>query len=110
MCGTSTRKSLPLIQSGCACRSPRDDTRPDSAACREPGHVAAEFLVAGMTCGHCVSSVAAELGKLDGVSEVNVSLVPGGNSRVSVRGTRAVARDRAAAAVRDAGYELAGSD
>src|SRR4051812_42079708 len=108
MCGTSTPKSLPLIQSGCACCQPGDD-RLDTASGRGPDHVASVFLVAGLTCGHCVSSVTGELGKLDGVSEVNVSLVPGGTSTVSVHGTRPVARDRAAAAVRDAGYELIGT-
>ncbi len=31
-------------------------------------------LVDGMTCGHCVSAVTQELNKLDGVSDVEITL------------------------------------
>ena len=33
------------------------------------------YLVSGMTCGHCVSAVTDEIGKLDGVTGVEVDLV-----------------------------------
>jgi len=43
------------------------------------------FPVTGMTCGHCVSAVSEELRAVDGVSDVDVELVPGGTSQVTVR-------------------------
>ncbi|MGI5284507.1 heavy-metal-associated domain-containing protein [Nonomuraea polychroma] len=63
------------------------------------------YQVEGMTCGHCVSSVTAEVGKVAGVSEVQVDLASG-----AVTVTSAAALDRAlvAEAVTEAGYELAG--
>ena len=35
------------------------------------------IAVDGMTCGHCVSSVQSEVGKLDGVTDVSVDLSSG---------------------------------
>jgi copper chaperone len=51
------------------------------------------FSVTGMTCGHCVSVVTAELEALDGVSDVAVDLVAGGTSTVTV--TSAIQLDQA---------------
>jgi copper chaperone len=42
------------------------------------------YDVTGLTCEHCVRAVASELGGLPGVQEVQVELVPGGSSRVTV--------------------------
>ncbi|MFE4362100.1 heavy-metal-associated domain-containing protein [Kitasatospora sp. NPDC056800] len=63
------------------------------------------FQVKGMTCGHCVSSVTAELKKLDGVEEVAVDLATG---RVTVGSTLPLTDSDVAAAVDEAGYELVG--
>jgi copper chaperone len=60
------------------------------------------YTVRGMTCGHCVSSVGGEVGKVAGVESVDVDLASG---RVTVHGagyTDAQIRD----AVDEAGYEL----
>ena len=65
------------------------------------------YLVAGMTCDHCVAAVREELGNLDAVREVEVDLVPGGTSRVTVTSTTAVPDDQVRVAVDEAGYELA---
>ncbi|GAA3511883.1 copper chaperone CopZ [Streptosporangium album] len=35
------------------------------------------YQVSGMTCGHCVSSISAEIGKVDGVTGVQVDLAGG---------------------------------
>jgi copper chaperone len=73
------------------------------------------YLVSGMTCGHCVSAVTEEISKLDGVTGVEVELVAGGTSRVSVASTAtpsdaAIPSDAAvAAAVDEAGYDLVGA-
>ncbi|HYB87302.1 MAG TPA: cation transporter [Streptosporangiaceae bacterium] len=63
------------------------------------------ITVAGMTCGHCVSAVQGEIGKLPGVTGVEVNLETG-----TVRITADEPPDRAAlsAAVDEAGYELVG--
>ena len=66
------------------------------------------YLVSGMTCGHCVSAVAEEVGKLDGVSGVDVDLVPGGQSRLTVTSTTTLSASAVAEAVDEAGYDLFG--
>ena len=43
----------------------------------------ATYRVTGMTCGHCVRAVSAELTGLGGVTGVSVDLVPGGTSAVT---------------------------
>jgi copper ion binding protein len=59
--------------------------------------------VAGMTCQHCVMSVTEEIGEIDGVSAVDVSLETGA---VTVLADREVPRAEIAAAVTEAGYDL----
>ncbi|WP_459548016.1 heavy-metal-associated domain-containing protein [Nocardia sp. X0981] len=63
------------------------------------------YTVSGMTCGHCVQAVKTEIGKIDGVTSVDVDLATG---RVVVEGTAPIADADIAAAVDEAGYELAG--
>lgn len=66
------------------------------------------FAVTGMTCGHCVSAVSAQVRRLDGVSDVAVQLHAGGASRVSVRSRVPLAAAQIAAALEEAGgYRLA---
>jgi copper chaperone CopZ len=64
------------------------------------------YLVSGMTCGHCVSAVTEEVGKLDGVTGVEVELAAGGTSRVSVTSTMELPAAAVADAVDEAGYDL----
>lgn len=66
------------------------------------------YLVNGMTCGHCVGSVTEELTALDGVNAVNVDLVAGGTSTVTVESTTPLDAKAVAAAIDEAGYALAG--
>ena len=67
------------------------------------------YIVSGMTCGHCVTAVTQEVTALDGVTAVEVDLVPGGDSRVTVSGTAPLAEEAVRKAVREAGYDLAGA-
>ncbi|GGK02629.1 heavy metal transport/detoxification protein [Pilimelia anulata] len=62
------------------------------------------YTVQGMTCGHCVSAVSAELTALGGVRAVDVDLPTG-----AVTVTSAAPLDPAAvaAAIDEAGYTLA---
>ena len=66
-----------------------------------------EFLVTGMTCGHCVSSVTSEVSAIDGVDAVDVVLKKGGASRVTVTSVSPIDVDAVRAAVEEAGYQLA---
>ncbi|MFD7455409.1 heavy-metal-associated domain-containing protein [Kitasatospora sp. NPDC059827] len=61
--------------------------------------------VAGMTCGHCVGAVTAELEKVAGVTGVAVDLATG---RVTVDSTGPLADTELAAAIDEAGYDLVG--
>ncbi|GGN74425.1 cation transporter [Nocardia rhizosphaerihabitans] len=64
------------------------------------------YTVTGMTCGHCVSSVKQEIGKIDGVTSVDVDLASG---LVRVDSANELSEADVAAAVDEAGYELAAS-
>ena len=67
------------------------------------------YLVQGMTCGHCVGSVSREVGRLEGVTGVDVELVPDGVSTVTVTSAAPLITTQVAAAVAEAGYELTGA-
>ena len=69
-----------------------------------------QYLVAGMTCGHCVASVTEEISAIDGVESVHVDLATGAPSRVSVVSERPIPADAIRAAVAEAGYEVVGND
>lgn len=64
------------------------------------------LLVTGMTCEHCVMSVTEELTEVDGVQGVEVDLVPGGSSTVTVTSDAPVDDDVLRSAVAEAGYEV----
>ncbi|GAA4509423.1 heavy-metal-associated domain-containing protein [Brevibacterium yomogidense] len=64
------------------------------------------LTVQGMTCGHCVSAVKEEIGAIAGVAEVQVDLVEGGDSPVTVTSESQLNREDLAAAVDEAGYTL----
>ena len=61
------------------------------------------YTVTGMTCGHCVSSVKEEIGKIDGVTQVDVDLASGA---VRVDSSAPIADSDIVAAVDEAGYEV----
>ena len=65
------------------------------------------YRVNGMTCEHCVAAVTEELSALDGVSAVDIDLVAGGTSTVTVTSAAPLDHTLVAAAVDEAGYELA---
>jgi copper chaperone len=62
------------------------------------------YTVTGMTCGHCVNSVSTEIGKLDGVSDVQVDLASG---TVTVTSQQPLDDAAVHAAVDEAGYAVA---
>lgn len=62
------------------------------------------FTVTGMTCDHCRKAVTAEFSRLAGVTDVAVDLATG---RVTVESVAPLDPADVAAAVDEAGYELA---
>lgn len=64
----------------------------------------ATYPVSGMTCGHCVNSVSAEIGALPGVSGVEVDLASGA---VTVTSDEPLDPEAVRGAVAEAGYVLA---
>lgn len=66
------------------------------------------YSVTGMTCGHCAGAVTSELKALDGVSDVNVDLVAGGTSAVTVTSAAPLDQTKVVEALDEAGdYKLA---
>ncbi len=61
------------------------------------------YKVTGMTCGHCVSTVTTEVGKIDGVTAVDVKLEGG---EVNVTSEAPLDDASVKAAVEEAGFEL----
>ncbi|MET1156566.1 cation transporter [Arthrobacter sp.] len=66
----------------------------------------AEYRVAGMTCGHCSSSITQAHSALDGVRDVQIALAPGCISTVSLAASLPLDEGAARSAVTEAGYEL----
>lgn len=64
------------------------------------------YHVSGMTCGHCVAAVQEEIGALAGVTQVEVELVDGGLSPVTVTMEQPLDEEQVRVAVDEAGYEL----
>jgi copper ion binding protein len=62
------------------------------------------YTVTGMTCAHCVNSVSTEVQQIPGVTDVRVDLAGG---TVTVTSDRPVDDTAVAAAIDEAGYELA---
>jgi copper chaperone len=63
--------------------------------------------VTGMTCAHCVSAVKTELTALDGVTGVEITLVAGGASTVTITSDTPLDPAMLATAVDEAGYVMA---
>ena len=62
-----------------------------------------QYIVKGMTCGHCAHAVSTEVGKLPGVEDVAVDVASG---LVTVRSGAPLAVDAVRDAVDEAGYKL----
>lgn len=60
--------------------------------------------VVGMSCDHCVRAVSEEVGKIDGVTDVDVDLATG---QVTVESDGPIDDAAFVAAVDEAGYEVA---
>ena len=108
MCTTTTNE-LGVTEASCACCSTAEgstDTAVVDASVVDAGLTTNTYEVTGMTCGHCVSSVSEEVSRLDGVTNVDVELITGGASRVTVSSTDVLDRETVAAAIDEAGYEL----
>ncbi len=72
--------------------------------------VVATYQVTGLTCEHCVRAVTGELAGIEGVRSVGVSLVPGGESRVTVTSEAELPVPVVAAALAEAGdYQISHS-
>jgi copper chaperone CopZ len=68
--------------------------------------ITTELSVTGMTCSHCVASVTEELSEIAGVRSVDVTLVNGGASAVTVASDAPLDDAAISAAIDEAGYTL----
>lgn len=108
------RTALALSGGGCSCCAPPTHSaaahgavrdRADATTSGGPAH-SAEFAVDGMTCGNCVRHVTEELSAVYGVDSVEVALVAGGVSTVSVTASVPIDDSAIVAAVAEAGYRV----
>ncbi|MCU1437381.1 MAG: copP [Naasia sp.] len=103
------RTLLPLAESradsaSCACCSTGSAESGRRSALQ--GADTSTLRVLGMTCAHCVASVTEELGELDGVDAVDIALVAGGESTVTVALSGPVREEALRTAVEAAGYQV----
>ncbi|MGA9873295.1 MAG: heavy metal-associated domain-containing protein [Rhodococcus sp. (in: high G+C Gram-positive bacteria)] len=63
-----------------------------------------DYIVEGMTCQHCATSVSEEISDIAGVTDVQVDVDSG---KVVVSSDSALDREAVAGAVTEAGYRLA---
>jgi copper chaperone len=61
------------------------------------------FTVSGMSCEHCATAIRGEIGKLPGVTEVQVDVAAG---LVTITGEPLPENDSVRTAVEEAGYEV----
>lgn len=104
MCATD-KNDLGLTDASCSCGT--HEAQAVSLEAPAAGSATSTYDVTGMTCGHCVSSVTKEISQLDGVSSVDIDLVIGGSSTVTVTSAAPLDPAAVAAAIDEAGYELA---
>jgi copper chaperone len=64
------------------------------------------FPVTGLTCGHCVGAVTSEVKSLAGVNDVQIDLVSGGTSIMSVTADDSITDAQVVAALDEAGEYL----
>ena len=88
---------------GCGCGSTDTATPEANKEDQITDQTTQSFAVTGMTCGHCASAVTVELKALDGVTGVDVDLVAGGTSTVTVTSQAPLEDSQVAAALEEAG-------
>ena len=81
-----------------------DHTTARDVAADTPAVVCQRFAVIGMTCSHCEHAIATEVGRLAGVTAVIANAAAG---TVTIEASRELDVAEVAAAVDEAGYELA---
>ncbi|OIQ84416.1 hypothetical protein GALL_337590 [mine drainage metagenome] len=69
----------------------------------------ATYVVDGMMCDQCVSSVAVKVTTIAGVTGVQIERITGGRSWVTVTSSAILSEESVRAALTAAGCELAGS-
>ena len=106
MCSTeNTSNELGLTDKNHACSCGTSGHSAEVASISEDS-IREHYMVEGMTCSHCVSSVTEEVTALDGVESVIVDLNAGGASRIMVVSSKHVAVEAIRTAVTEAGYSL----
>lgn len=60
----------------------------------------------GLTCNHCAMSVSEELQEIENVNDVNVEVVKGGESTVTINHDGDLDAAKVEAAIEEAGYQL----
>lgn len=115
MCGTEIHEPAPVAPTPgtplialatqgdtCSCCATTDAVAAPTDGATETG---VRYELAGLTCGHCVQTVESAVSGVAGVESANINLVAGGTSTLTISGSVAPAKIRAA--VVEAGYTIA---
>nr|WP_253904993.1 heavy metal-associated domain-containing protein [Arthrobacter sp. H14] len=108
MCGTTSTSELTLTdrnESSCSCCATEPGAvERDSAS--TGANVRTDFGVTGLTCGGCASTVKKTVSTIGGVKDVNVDVVAGGISTLTITAENKIEFQQVAEVVSQAGYEL----
>ncbi|MGV0869921.1 heavy-metal-associated domain-containing protein [Corynebacterium kalidii] len=104
---TPTSPLLPLASDGCGCCAPSTPSATVSApaaATDATPEGPTTYQVTGMTCGHCAGNVTEAVSALPQLDDVQVDLIAGGVSIVTVTGS--VPLETVHRAIEETGYTV----
>jgi copper chaperone len=101
---------LPLLDSGCGCGPTRNHGDHHGSQVSLNSTASQSYRLVGLTCGQCVASVTKEIEGIPGITAVEIDLIPGGESRLTLSSDHRPAREQIAVAVTEAGYQLVDED
>lgn len=104
---TVSSRQLPLASTGCACCAPADTATPHATGSSAESASTVTLAVEGLTCQGCASRVTKAVQALDANARVDVTLVPHGQSTVTVTSTPPADTAALQSALAAAGYPAA---
>lgn len=104
---TASSRQLPLASAGCACCAPADTATTNATGSSAEPVSTVTLAVEGLTCQGCASRVTNVVQTLDANAQVDVTLVPHGQSTVTVNSSAPVDTAALQSALSAAGYPAA---
>lgn len=92
---------------GCGCCGPAESAEASAPSGDAATESMTRYRVSGLSCTGCVNTVTSALGEVPQITSVDIELIKGGVSTITVTGT--ASRKTVTQAIEQAGYALAPS-